>query len=50
MLSLYGIGLAIGLAVGLNREQEQQTTKPKVLKEPVGVVVSDHEACSDIGR
>ncbi|XP_045174732.2 glutathione hydrolase 1 proenzyme-like isoform X2 [Mercenaria mercenaria] len=50
MLLLYGIGLAIGLAVGLSRDEEEKPQKPEDVLEPVGAVVSDHEACSDIGR
>lgn len=49
MLLLYGLGLAIGLAVGLSREDEGKGEMKEILK-PVGAVVSDHEACSDIGR
>ena len=51
MLLLYGVGLAIGLIVGLSQRDDSSTEKEKGdRKIPVGAVVSDHGACSDIGR
>ncbi|XP_052270392.1 glutathione hydrolase 1 proenzyme-like isoform X3 [Dreissena polymorpha] len=51
MLFIYAVGLAIGLAVGLSggekKLEKNDTIEDKI---PTGAVVSDHEACSDIGR
>ncbi|XP_052802833.1 glutathione hydrolase 1 proenzyme-like isoform X2 [Mya arenaria] len=53
MLLLYGIGLAIGLAVGLSRKNSKAVPDgvgEQHIQVPIGAVVSDHEACSDVGR
>lgn len=50
MLLLYGLGLAIGLAVGLDKDKESGTKGEETMEKVVGVVVSDHEDCSNIGR
>lgn len=49
MLLLYALGLGIGLAVGLSRDRGTEI-KPVEVKIPIGAVVTDHEACSEIGR
>lgn len=49
MLLLYALGLGIGLAVGLSRDRVTED-KPIEVKIPIGAVVTDHEACSEIGR
>ncbi|XP_052797422.1 glutathione hydrolase 1 proenzyme-like isoform X2 [Mya arenaria] len=53
MLLLYGIGLAIGLAVGLSRKNSEAGSVgdgEQHMQVPIGAVVSDHAACSDVGR
>ena len=49
MLLLYALGLGIGLAVGLSRDKGTKP-EPVEVKIPIGAVVTDHEACSEIGR
>ena len=49
MLLLYALGLGIGLAIGLNRDKDQNNSSSDI-KVAIGAVVTDHEACSDVGR
>ncbi|XP_052270382.1 glutathione hydrolase 1 proenzyme-like isoform X1 [Dreissena polymorpha] len=51
LLCIYAVGLAIGLAVWLSGGEKKMEPKDTIEdKIPTGAVVSDHEACSDIGR
>ena len=50
MLLLYALGLGIGLAVGLTRDKEESNSSHSEVKVAIGAVVTDHEACSQIGR
>lgn len=50
MLLLYALGLGIGLAVGLTRDKEESNSSHSEVKVAIGAVVTDHEACSEIGR
>ena len=54
MLLLYALGLGIGLAVGLNRDKDEDknnnNNNSSEVKLPRGAVVTDHEACSEVGR
>ncbi|KAL4224739.1 Gamma-glutamyltranspeptidase 1 [Mactra antiquata] len=55
MLLLYGIGLAIGLAIGMTKDKQSEdgSNNNDIHKDnliPIDVVVSDNGVCSDIGR
>ncbi|KAK3608465.1 hypothetical protein CHS0354_010308 [Potamilus streckersoni] len=53
MLVLYAVGLAIGLAIGLHARKSSASESERnseLTQIPIGAVVTDHEACSDVGR
>ncbi|KAL3841465.1 hypothetical protein ACJMK2_019607 [Sinanodonta woodiana] len=53
MLVLYAVGLTIGLSIGLHNRKSSVSESGRnysVTQIPVGAVVTDHEACSDVGR